>query len=410
MLNVSLKFIQGDPHMRLDKVVCMSAFHLFTEGAYIKSATYSKYIQYLLQTVMSLYVNHRDWWVRLYIDDSVSSNKNPDAYAWDMVFDFFRRLPTVQIIRVRWEKHYDPMFKCHKGLLPAFFRYFALFDDAVGICIFRDIDNVWTEQDFYFTDKWISSGEDGFMYIDPSYQKREVSALTQDNVVYDGDAFLSILGGVWGYRVNHNALNLGLWTEMVACMESSNSCVFEKKYKGFKHYQNRFIYGFEELVLSRILIPRLIMLGKSFKSVTICIWYPEGFSRLFDSRLKSLHDQIGLVGNVLTKVQSIVMENYWDMESNTTGLSQYLLCLITNIYFRIIVQDAPRFKGQLYLIPILKEVYPTPYLMSMGLFVFKNFLKYDWQVGREIVRRSVTDDYVIDWNLILASSHCVKFN
>lgn len=394
---ISQEFIQGDPNSPLDKVICMSAFHLFINGKYVKHTLYYKYIQYLLLSITTLYETNPDWNIRLYIDNSIFASHNAESDQWKSIMNILKKIPTLQIVSVKWQKYYSNRYQCHQGLAAALFRYLALFDEHVDVCIFRDIDNIWTEQDFYFTERWIESGEDGFMYIDPMYKKREIVKLTEHDVIRGGEEYLSIFAGIWGYRLRFTPLDIWRWHQMIHYITTSNSFVYNIEYKGFKFYRNPFIYGFEELALSRVFIPNLLMDGKSFKSVNIKVWQPDSFDKLFDDRLTILHDMIGLNANTKSYVRTIVMEKYWDMESSTSGLAQYLLCILSNIYFRIITEQSSRFEN-MRIEPLLKEIYPIPFLMGLGMFVFKNIIKYDWRVGKKLVDRAVSDDYFeIDW-------------
>ena len=83
----------------------------------------------------------------------------------------------------RWCGGWDLFFKKHQYLLPTMFRYLALFDDTINICAFRDIDNVWTEQDFYILEEWISSDKTYIIYLDENYEKQEITSLSGKNEV-----------------------------------------------------------------------------------------------------------------------------------------------------------------------------------------------------------------------------------
>lgn len=394
---LSLEYLYGDPDQSIDRCICMSVFHLFIEGHFVQHSVYYKYMQYLLLSVTSIHTNFPGWFTRIYLDDSVFAQRNIESGLWERVFAILKRYPKVQIIRVHCPGHFDEKTKSHKGLLATMFRFLVLFDPKVKYCLFRDIDNIWTTHDFYFVSEWIKSGSDGMLYLDLNYRKQEIQQLTATDVVRSGNDYLSIFAGIWGYHTPE-PLPVTLWHRMMFYAEHQSHFVHSSKYVTYKFYRIPFIYGFEELALSRILIPKLIQMNKSFYVVPIRIWNVEAFNALFDERVLSIHEAIGLSGEVRDQVRIIITDRYWDMTSSQSGLAQFLLCILTNLYQRIITGDT---RFNVYR-EILREIYPIPFMMSLGMFVFKNFLKYTWSDAKEYIENVLlSEDYVIPWKTII---------
>lgn len=376
-LGIQTKYIIGNKNERIDKLVSMVAFHLYIGQNFVQHTYYYKYAQYLLESVKYI-LNNSEWHVRLYIDDSLTSPKNKEKSVWIDVLELFTKYKRLQVVHVTFQQYYDKTNSCHKGLLATLFRYLVLFEDNVNVCIFRDIDNIWTEQDFYFTNQWINSGCDGVMYLDNNYRKQEITKLTQYDVLRTGEHFLSVFAGIWGYRLHYEALPPTLWHKLLFYTLDSNKFVYKQIYSRTKFFAIPFIYGFEELAISRVLIPELINQNKRFYVVPIKIWSIDHFKRLFNEQLESFYDEIGLQTNTRKKVEQCILQQYWDMTSCNSGKAQLLLGMLTNIYYKIITKQSKRFSSNKHLIDILINMYPKPFLMSLGLFFFKNFIKYQW--------------------------------
>lgn len=393
-LGLELTFIHGDPDQHIPRCISMSVFHLYIEGNFVQHVYYYKYIQYLLLSVMYASQNNRDWMIRLYTDDSIISPKNKESEQWKRAMHIFRRLPNVQIINIKFPNHYIDDVKCHKGLLGAMFRFLPLFDTKVDICIFRDIDNIWTQHDFYFVNQWIDSSAQGMLYLDYNYRKQEISELTQSDVIRTGKEILSVFAGVWGFK---GTISVTWWHKMFYYIEQSNSFVYLPKYKGYKFYKIPFIYGFDELVLSKILVPGL-MKQDDFYVVPIQIWNTFSFSRLFDSITKEFHTEIGLVGETRRDIQYLFVHRYWDMESSQSGLAQFLLGLLSTLYFRVITEDTRFNKYK----DVLKGIYPIPFLIAIGSYYFKNLLKYRWNFAENVIKNILfNEDYKAPWKSLL---------
>jgi hypothetical protein len=61
---------------------------------------------------------------------------------------------------------------------------------------------------------------------------------------------------------------------MFAYIESFTAFVNDPKYKGYKFYGVRFSYGFDELALTRIVIPNFINMKMKFYCIPIKIYDP----------------------------------------------------------------------------------------------------------------------------------------
>lgn len=393
-LGVELKFVHGNPKQHIPKCISMSVFHLYIEDNFVQHVYYYKYIQYLLLSVMYASQNNKDWVIRLYTDDSIISHKNKESEHWRRVMHIFRQLDNVQIINIKFPNYYNEDLKCHKGLLGAMFRFLPLFDSKVDICIFRDIDNIWTGHDFYFVNQWIESSARGMLYLDYNYRKQEISELTPTDVIRTGPDTLSIFAGVWGFK---GTITETWWHKMFYYIEQTNAFVYSPKYKGYKFYQIPFIYGFDELVLSKVLMPAL-MQQDDFYVVPIQIWNTFSFSRLFDSTTKTFHKQIGLVGKIREDMQYLFVHKYWDMESSQSGLAQFLLGLLSTLYCRVITEDT-RFNEYK---DTLKKIYPIPFLIAIGSYYFKNVLKYRWHYAEIVIKNILFNEkYKAPWKSLL---------
>lgn len=394
---LSLDYIHGDPTQSIEKCICMSVFHLFIDGHFVQHTVYYKYMQYLLLSVSSIQTNFPGWYVRIYLDDSVFSKQNAESELWKRAFAILKKYPRLQIVRVHFPNHYNETTRSHTGLLATMFRFLVLFDPKVKYCIFRDIDNIWTTHDLYFINEWIASGCDGMLYLDENYRKQEIQQLTPTDVIREGRDYISVFAGIWGFHTP-NPLPVTLWHRMMFYAEQQSKFVYSSRYVQYKFYKVPFIYGFEELALSRILIPKLIEMNKSFYTIPIRIWNIDAFNQLFDERVLALHEAIGLHGDTRDLVRIIITDRYWDMTSHQSGLAQFLLTILTNLYQRIITDDT---RFDVYT-ELLCDIYPIPFMMSLGMFVFKNFIKYTWEDAQLYIENVLfIDEYEIPWRRII---------
>ncbi len=113
----------------------------------------------------------KDFYVRIYIDESVLTEQNFDSKKWIAILQGFSIFEKVQIICVKMPRYFDEKSKSHEGLLPVLFRYLTLFDPNVNIQLFRDIDNIWTTQHDYFVKEWLDRGDDICLFLNQNYKR-----------------------------------------------------------------------------------------------------------------------------------------------------------------------------------------------------------------------------------------------
>jgi hypothetical protein len=380
-LGCYLKWLHGDPSQQIEKLYCMAAFHFFTtDTGYIEHLEYQKYAEYMDISVNSIIVSTTDWYVRVYIDESVLNSLNPENVIWREKLAVLYTIPRVQVICVKMPRYYLPNSQNHQGLLPVIFRYLPLFDKNTSILLFRDIDNIWTEQHHYFVDKWLTNGnEDIFLFMNQNYKRQEIKDLTQNDVILDDHFYTAILSGLWSVRKPMGSkFSYSIWQKMFAYNESYTDFVNLAKYKEYKYHKVRFTYGFDELMLTRIALPLLIREGLSVYAIPIKIYDEAYLQNLFDGNAIKKFLKVLTTPDNIEIIQRIVLKNYWHMSTPNVGLSQYIICLLTNIYFNIITTKNKFYKNDIFINAVRYKVYPVPLLMGLGLFTFKNYKRYNW--------------------------------
>jgi hypothetical protein len=396
-LGCFLKWIHGNPNEIVEKMYSMSVFHFYTElSGFTKHYTYQKYATYLRLSVESILEKTTDWKIRLYIDESILTEKNEESLVWKSLLEKFKISDRIQIICVKFPQYFFQDSNTHQGLLAVLFRYLALFDPNVGICLFRDIDNIWTEQHNYFVDKWINSNTDICLFLNSGYKRQQISDLTVNDVILEDTFYTTILSGLWNIRKKIGYIfPISIWQKMFAYTESYTDFVNNIDYINYKFYKVRFTYGFDELILTRITLPIFIDMGLTIYAIPIKIYNIDYFKNLFNPSINKFLRTITSKSNT-DLMLNIILTKYWDMNSHNAGLSQYLICLITNIYYKIITKQS--FIKNEQLINTLKySIYPVPLLMGIGLFTFKNYYKYEWYPNKKLIAgTNIVDKFVIN--------------
>jgi len=377
-LGVYQKWIKGNKLQKIQKMYCMVAFQPYYENVGFAVANYQKYAEYLYLTISNITTTLQDWYVRIYIDQSIIHKDNPDKNIWIDKFNSIMGMPNVQIIAVKFPRYYLKNH-CHKELLPVMFRYLALFDKTTSIMLFRDIDNIYTEQHHMLVDDWICSNNDVCFFMNESYKRQEIAGLTQKNVILSDTYYTTILSGLWNFRKDFDTiLPVSLWQKIYYYIESYTNITYKIEYKNYINYKNRFSYGFDELALTRIIVPYFINTNLNIHSIPIRIYDPEYFANMFDNNLvkkflRNISDDA-----TIQFVKTFIINKYWDLYSQTAGLAQYMLCIITNIYFGIIQRKSKYYRSDTFISDIKKKILPNILLMSIANFTFKNFKRYNW--------------------------------
>lgn len=382
-LGCYLRWLHGNPNKRINKMYSMSAFHFYaSDVGYVQHTEYYKYAQYMELSIMGIIFNEPEYYVRLYVDASIFSKLNTENHIWRKKINLFKRYPRIQIIAVKMPRYYLDDSQSHQGLLPVMFRYLPLFDPNVSIIIFKDIDNIWTQQNLYFTNLWLDSGKDVQLFLNENYKRQQIESLSYTDTILENKFYTTILSGMWGLRKPLNTIySYSFWQKMFAYNETYTDIVFNQEYfdNNYKYYGVRFTYGFDELMMSRVLIPLLINNGKTFYAIPIRIYDTDYFKNLFHPTINKFLIAIIDDKKIIDMVKKIILNKYWDLNSDNTGLAQYLLCLITNIYFKIINNDSNKFITNEWIQNVIKyKIYPQPLLMGLGIFTFKNFKKFQW--------------------------------
>jgi hypothetical protein len=369
------KWIQGDPCQKIEKMFSMSVFHTYNrKDKYAKSFQYNKYAEYMKVSVLSIIENTTDWYVRIYYDESLFSDLNTERLVWKDKFQYFDN-PRIQLICIKFKRYYISPQHPHPGLLPVIFRYLPMFDPNTSIVLYRDVDNIWLDQHIYFTDKWIQSNKDICLFLNPNYKRREMCAFNKDEIITRGGPYVNLMSGIWNTRKKMGSIYpISIWYKLFAYIEQTTDFVFDETYKDSKYYKTRFLYGFEEIAISRIILPIFIDMGFEFYILPVKIYDTMYVKKLFSPPLHNLLKDITDVD--INFIENTINNKYWDMFNNTCGLSQYILCIITNIYFELITKPNKYDKD---VIDYIKNVaYPNPFLISVGLFTFSNYKKYNW--------------------------------
>jgi hypothetical protein len=404
-LGCHLYWIKGNPRKYIREIYSMSIFQTYSrETGYNldHSQKYHKYAQYLELSVINI-LTTRDVYIRLYVDNSLFTKINPDSHIWENILNLLSQFSRVQIVAVKFPQYYSESTHSHQGLLAVMFRYLALFDPNVNICHFRDIDNIWNNQHNYFVEKWLGVGAnissdsiDVLLFLNSNYKRQQIESfdIFSGNVILENKFYNTLFSGFWSIRKRgadgeEGILPIYIWHYMFAYMESYTDFVNFEKYRELRYYGFRFLYGFDELVLSRITIPILLerYTETRISSIPIRVYNKEYFEELFQPELNKLYMSM-FSGGLSEKntIREIIVNRYWDMSSPTSGLAQYLLYIISNIYYRIITGQS--FIKSIQIINILKyKVYPVPFLMSVGFFVFHNFFKYSIEKADRIVKK-----------------------
>jgi hypothetical protein len=348
------KWIHGNPEEKIKKIYSLSVFD-FVKSSYDK---YRVYLKLLINQILKT-----DWYIRIYVD-------KPD---WVAEYKHER----IQIIQVEM-----PLYS--GGFLPVMFRYLAMFDRNLDVILFRDIDNIWNEQHEYFVDKWLEGKEEIFAFMNENYFRQEMVGFSGEDVVLGNVYYLSVLSGLWGIRRSGLNLSALLWQRLFAYIETITDFVYDDEYAGLSQYKNRFLYGFDELAMSRVLFPTFINMGLKVYAVPIKIYDEPYIKKLVDDvRMKRFLR--GFIAEIDMPEVRHTLLNYWDMESETAGASQYILYVLTNICFRIINKESRLYSADFFINLLKYQIYPVPVLMGIGLFAFHNFRIYNLESAEELV-------------------------
>lgn len=379
-LGLYQKWLCGDKTQKIEKMYSLSAFQLYDKDTgFVQSQGYQKYASYLYLTVTAIIKNSPEWYIRIYIDESVLNPKNPDMPIWKQTLDLIMELPRIQIICVLMPRYYSVTNNCHKELLAVMFRYLCLFDPNTSIILFRDIDNIYTDQHQYFVDKWLERGDDLCLYMNDNYKRQQICGLTPDGLILEDKFYTVLLSGLCSIKKPlGEVISTVIWQKMFAYIEDYTEFTFNEEYKGYKYYGTRFIYGFDELALTRVLLPIFTQMGLSTYTICTKIYDFEFFTNMFDNPavdkfMKNLADV-----ETIQKIKQIIIYDYWNISGETSGLAQYMLCILTNIYFGIIMQKSPHYMNEAFISAIKHKIIPNTLLMAIGNFTFKNNHIYNW--------------------------------
>lgn len=383
-LGLYQKWLSGNKDQTIDRLYSFSAFHLYEPNIGFASNVvrhgYQKYAEYLYLTVTSLIDNTPDWINRIYIDESLLNPMNPDSHIWKTKLNLLMQYPQVQIICVKFPRYYIKEYNCHKELLAVMFRYLALFDKNVSVILFRDIDNIYTDQHHHFTNKWLELGTDICFYMNDRYKRQLICDLTPNGLVFDKNKFYTIiLSGIWNIKKPMNfVFSYSVWQKLFAYIEEATNFAYDDKYIGYKHHKSRFIYGFDELTLTRVLLPIFLQMDLTIYTIPVKIFDSEFIINMFENPmlykfLMNLTD-----ASTLKIIKNITVNKYWDLSSPTSGLAQYILCILTNIYFGIIMKKSKFYTSETFISDIKHKIIPNTLLMAIGVFTFKNYDKYNW--------------------------------
>ncbi len=399
-LGCYIKWVHGDPDQVIDRLYCMSAFHFFTrDTGFILNDKYKKYAEYLYVSVLSI-VEHKDSFVRVYFDDSVIAGANKERAVWQGIINKLK-IDNVQLVFIKMPRYYSAADQCHQGLLATLFRFLPVFDPAVRLCIFRDIDNIWTEQDDYFIDRWLNgatsgTAEDIFLFMNENYKRSEPNGLTRTDILMSAKQYNTILAGIWALKKRQPVYDVQLWQRMFAYIETYSDVLCAPNYAGYRFYNVRFTYGCDELSLSRIFIPMVLAQGHRIFCLPIKIYDADSINSLFSNVPigKFTKTLFGADANP-TQLRDFTLGKYWNFMMSNAGLPQYIICLLSNIYFRIAARKSRVFKNEQIIAHIKDRVYPVPLLMGVGLFTFSNYKKYSWYTSGNVKRgRDLVDDVV----------------
>jgi hypothetical protein len=377
-LGLYQKFLTGDKTKKIEKLYSMSAFQVWDHNiGFITDKVYHKYAEYLHLSVKAILNNTTDWYVRIYIDESILHPQNPDSGLWKNKLNLLKH-NRVQIICIKFPRYYLPNH-CHKELLAVMFRYLTLFDPNVSISVFRDIDNIYTDQHQYFIDTWLERGDDICLYMNEHYKRQQLSTINQNDIVLEDKFYNTLLSGLWNIKKSFDEIfSKTIWQKIFAYTESYTELASKKEYSNYKYYGIRFNYGFDELALTRIVLPILIDIGLTVYIIPVRIYDIKYFKNMFENPISYKFLQNVSDEETLRIIKKIIISDYWVMYTETAGLAQYVLCIITNIYFGIIARKSKFYTDENLILGIKNEIMPNALLMSIGIFTFKNFNKYNW--------------------------------
>jgi hypothetical protein len=378
-LGVYQKWISGNPNQKIERIYSMSAFQYYDRSRGFIIADYQKYAEYLLISVESIIQNAPDWYIRVYIDNSIMHQHNKDRKPWVKTFDKLLGYSQVQIVAVKFPRYYMEN-DCHQELLPVMFRYLTLFDPNVSIILFRDIDNVYTHQHQYFIDRWLERGDEMCFFMNDKYRRQQIGGLADNgDVILEDVAYTTIFGGVWSIRKPMGSIfSTSIWQKLFAYIEEYAQCTTITEYRHHKNYKIKFIYGFDELSLSRVAVP--IFLAMGFKSYVIPtrIYDVDFINNMFlNEKVQDLLLTISS-SETLGIVYNTIIKNYWDLDGPNSGLAQYMVCILTNIYYGIIAGKSRAHSHSCIRNLIKNEIMPSVLLMGIAVFTFRNHQKYSW--------------------------------
>jgi hypothetical protein len=183
-----------------------------------------------------------------------------------------------------------------------------------------------------------------------------------------------------------------IWQKIFAFIEDYTDCTSRREYKDFKNYGVRFSYGFDEIALTRVAVPIFINMGLSIYTIPIKIYDVEFFKNMFENPVLNKFLRNVSDAQTLATIKNIMINQYWDMTSETAGLSQYILCILANVYFGVITNQSKFYKNENLINNIKNKVIPNALLMAVGTFTFQNFNWYNWY---PIANRSVCGSNVV---------------
>ena len=382
-LGLYQKWICGNKDQQIEKLYSFSAFQVYNiQRSEFITHDYQKYAEYLYLTATAIINNttspSTEYYIRIYIDESLLNPLNPDKHIWNNKLTLLQQLPRVQIICVKFPSYYLPQ-NCHQELVAVMFRYLSLFDSNVSIILFRDLDNIYTNQHQYFIDTWLARGDDLCFYMNDNYRRQEVIGLTQYGTILEDMFYTTILSGIWNIKKPMEyVFPTSLWQKIFAYIEDYTKCTSLDIYKNYAYYKTKFTYGFDELALTRVAVPIFLQMGMTTYAIPTRIYDTEYFRNMFENPLltkflKNLSDDA-----TIASIKKIMINEYWSMSSETAGLSQYILCILTNIYFGIIMRKSKYYNNETFINSIKDKIIPNTLLMAVGIFTFKNYIKYNW--------------------------------
>jgi hypothetical protein len=377
-LGVFQKWLHGNKTQKIYKMYSMSAFQAYYPKTGFVIADYQKYAEYLYIATTTIISQFDDWYIRVYIDESIFHPGNSDNIIWRTKLQLLMQYDRVQIICVKFPQYYMSN-RCHKELLPVMFRYLSLFDETTSIILFRDVDNIYTSQHEYLIQQWIKQGYNICLFMNEKYRRQELEGLTENDVILKDEFCTSLLSGLWNIKKPTGfAFPKSMWQKIFAYVEETTLCTSRPEYVNYKYYATKFLYGFDELAITKVCLPIFVDLGMTFQCIPVKIYDANYIANMFENTsvtkfLRNLSDEA-----TLRVVKKIMIQDYWVMFSETAGLAQYMLCILTNIYFGIITKQSKFYTNEVFINNVKNKIIPNLLLMSIGNFVFKNFKKYNW--------------------------------